>query len=659
MLFSFSTALWFIFYVLSYSFTQNLEYLEIFIKSSYFLSTISLYSFLLFLIYFDRKKGRVIRPISIWVFIIALLLCYIYIGTSWIIDGLYFNTSQQDWYESEGILFNIHLILTFLFIPLAIYLSRYRLLRIWAIDKKRLQYILWWVILFIFLTIVSVLVLPLFWVFSFEQYIGLFFLPFIFSVLYSTRKYDFLNFKLAFIRVSVFVCSILFSFLIVLWFKEFWWLVFPYDFKNYWGISWDIYFLEFLWAIILFLLIQYFLKQNILPYFKEEKLYNMLEEIKTALPFITSLVEVNSYLRKTFNAQCNISYVMVINDISDYCPVIINYFDWDNSRKYYMNDIVFLEENKNKILNYKTIKHQDPKTYIVFPLRDSHWKTVWVFEVWAKALADPYYTNEIQILSNFTYFISWYLKYLSVYRRMQDLSINLDRKVDEKTIEYNNLLSKQKEFIAYVWHEIKNPITNTLFLSESITSDIKSKVTHETQKDAEILYDELVKISHLVKYIFSAEKFDLNKVELYKNKINFSKFLSKEIESLQYTNERISFDVSIQEWIYFEIDEIQFRQVIQNLINNSIKFNSSENPQIHIKLQRNTKHFTLNIEDNGWWLTWEESKNIFDKYSTWTWNASGLGMGLYLCKRIINLHWGKIVAEESHRLWWARFTITI
>jgi hypothetical protein len=38
------------------------------------------------------------------------------------------------------------------------------------------------------------------------------------------------------------------------------------------------------------------------------------------------------------------------------------------------------------------------------------------------------------------------------------LNINLDKKVDEKTIEYNNLISKQKEFISMSSHEIKTPV---------------------------------------------------------------------------------------------------------------------------------------------------------------------------------------------------------
>jgi len=51
-----------------------------------------------------------------------------------------------------------------------------------------------------------------------------------------------------------------------------------------------------------------------------------------------------------------------------------------------------------------------------------------------------------------------HLKYIEIYSKINDLNINLDKKVDEKTIEYNQLLNKQSEFISMASHEIKSPI---------------------------------------------------------------------------------------------------------------------------------------------------------------------------------------------------------
>ncbi len=449
------------------------------------------------------------------------------------------------------------------------------------------------------------------------------------------------------------------SYLVIKTFDNYSEILFSNNFKSYWWISWELFFIEFIVWIILFFLIISVLKNKVLSYFQEGKFFDLLEEIKAKLPFITSLEKVNEYLKKEFQSKFSITHVHLQDNTLNYNSIILDYFNTDNSRMYFMNDIVFIEENKNKLWNYNILTFKKIKAYIIFPLRDTQWKTVWIFEIWNKSLKDPYYTSEILDLYKFTHYIRGHLKYLSVYKRMQDLSINLDKKVDEKTIEFNNLLNKQKEFIAYVWHEIKNPITNTLFLSDSIRQDINWKVDKGVQEDAGILYDELVKVSKLVKYIFSAEKFDLDKTKLYRSTLNISKFMQWELDYFQHNYKNINFTWSIQEWIIYEIDEIQFRQVIQNLINNAIKFINRDNPKIQISLGNKWKNIIVTIEDNWEWFSKNDSESIFDKYITGSWNATGLGMGLYLCKKIIELHDWDISVSQSDDLGWAKFTIRL
>ncbi len=63
---------------------------------------------------------------------------------------------------------------------------------------------------------------------------------------------------------------------------------------------------------------------------------------------------------------------------------------------------------------------------------------------------------------------------MSAHEKLQDMNVNLDKKVDEKTIEYNDLINRQKEFISVISHEIKAPITNAVFQSDGILDDLES-----------------------------------------------------------------------------------------------------------------------------------------------------------------------------------------
>lgn len=99
-----------------------------------------------------------------------------------------------------------------------------------------------------------------------------------------------------------------------------------------------------------------------------------------------------------------------------------------------------------------------------------------------------------------------------------------------------------------------------------------------------------------------------------------------------------------------KLDKIQFHQVLTNLLQNAIKFLDKKESIIIVEAYIQDSIFYMNIEDNGRGFHGINTEHLFDRYSTGSGESIGLGMGLYLCKKIVDMHGGNITADVSDRL---------
>ena len=95
-------------------------------------------------------------------------------------------------------------------------------------------------------------------------------------------------------------------------------------------------------------------------------------------------------------------------------------------------------------------------------------------------------------------------------------------------------------------------------------------------------------------------------------------------------------------------DKEKLRQVINNLIDNAIKY--TKNGAVTVKLEKTGNNIAIKVADTGKGIAKEDQKNLFEKYAR-TKDSSkytaGLGLGLYLAKVIVQQHAGKIWAESE------------
>lgn len=486
-------------------------------------------------------------------------------------------------------------------------------------------------------------------------------LPIIFFTWYGNNKYHFIDMKLSLWKASVFILSIFWS-ISVLYFIKNSVLHLGTGFKEYWWISSAFGIIDLIMGIVIFAPTHNYLWKVFLWDTRVAKFHSKITKLKKEIPFITNLSDLNDFLKIKFHKSLKINHIK-INLNKEQKSEIIHFFEnWWNNNNILINDFVFLEENKNKFDINKASAQLNRKTLLIFPLTNNKGEIIWTLSLGKKVLNQFYSSEEIEILEDFKTFIEWHLKYIEIYEKIHSLSVNLDNQVTEKTLGYNNLINKQKEFIALISHEIKSPIASAIFQADCLHDDVKhNRCSHDSIKEElDILNQLLLKAWNLINKLFSIQQFDIETIQLFKEKVDITELIESEVNLFQKMHEnKVIFLELASDLDFIEIDKIQFKQVIDNLITNAIKFSHKSNGKVCVSARKSEKFFHLDIEDNGKWFTDLNITKIFDKYSTGSSNAIGLWIWLYLCKKIVELHWGNIQADFWKKLWWAKISVKI
>ncbi len=240
-----------------------------------------------------------------------------------------------------------------------------------------------------------------------------------------------------------------------------------------------------------------FLEKQFLAQSAKVELKNKVRKLEKNISFLTYFPDLERYLRTEIKGIFKTSFCQLqIFPVQENKNDVQKYFENSLTDKIFINDIVFIEENKNRFHKDTFLSWLPKESFLVLPIFDTDGNTnIGIFIVGVKSFGDFYTIDEIDVLRDFVSFLELHLKYIRTYELLQDLSINLDKKVDEKTIEYNNLVNKQKEFISVISHEIKSPIANAIFQADSIIDDVENGdiSTQTLKEELDILNGELLK----------------------------------------------------------------------------------------------------------------------------------------------------------------------
>ena len=224
--------------------------------------------------------------------------------------------------------------------------------------------------------------------------------------------------------------------------------------------------------------------------------------------------------------------------------------------------------------------------------------------------------------------------------------------------ELKNANTLQDEFVNNYSHEFKTPITSIKGFAELL---LEEDVDEKTRKKyLKIIAEESEKLTYLANSSILLTK--LNSQGIIPNKKTYS--LDEQIRRCvivlepEYSKKKINLTCNLEEVNYFGSEEIM-EHLWMNLINNAIKY-TPEGGDISINLRSYSETIMFSVIDSGIGMTKEEIKQIFNKFYQVdkSKTTKGLGLGLTIVSRIVELVQGKIKVESEPNKG-SSFTVTL
>ena len=310
------------------------------------------------------------------------------------------------------------------------------------------------------------------------------------------------------------------------------------------------------------------------------------------------------------------------------------------------NEFILSPENFRPYIHPKDLKIYDEKVKLAF---EEKIISNFIYRIITKTGKVKYFQNSGHFLQN---------EFFGVVRDITK-ELRIEQKLKDKNLELNRSNSELESFNRVASHDLQEPLRKIqLFISR--INDMGSDTFSERQEDYfKKISSSANRMQTLIKYLLSYSRINISKKDYLMVDLNL--VMEKILEDLEAPIKETGIEILIDDLPEVRGVPFQLEQLFNNLISNSVKYHSTQQrPKINIywrKLERNEieyefrkkamQYYQITIEDNGIGFDQKYSDKIFELFQRLHYKNeySGSGIGLAICKKIVEKHKGHIVAQ--------------
>ena len=218
--------------------------------------------------------------------------------------------------------------------------------------------------------------------------------------------------------------------------------------------------------------------------------------------------------------------------------------------------------------------------------------------------------------------------------------------------EIEKLSKAKSEFISIASHQLRTPLTAIKGYISMILEGTYGKLPKKAERPVEDVYKSNERLIQLVNNLLSVSRIESGKMEMEREKTSIEDLISSVINIFKIEAKKkgifLKFEKLEKPLPEILIDSDKIREVISNLIDNAIKYTDKGGVTINLKIL-NSK-LQIQISDTGIGMTKDEISKVFESFSRGAAGTRlytrGVGLGLYVARRFVEMHQGKIWVES-------------
>lgn len=293
------------------------------------------------------------------------------------------------------------------------------------------------------------------------------------------------------------------------------------------------------------------------------------------------------------------------------------------------------------IIIYKScLQKEDGAIFLLLAMTSIISSTLWGIIKNNSSLGLSFYPFDL-IFAFLGFATFWFKRYFWNAEQTTKLAVSLQRAIKQKD-----------DFLANTSHELRNPLHGIINIAEAVLTSEKSSLSEQNAEDLKLLITVGRRMSLLLNDLLDLSQLRESNIQLKLDSLRIQSLASGVLDMLRFMTDGkpIELKMDIPDSFPNVVgDEKRIIQILFNLLQNAVKYTIEGTVSVSADIQQQTAR--IHITDSGIGMDQETQLRVFEPYeqgdSSMTAMGGGIGLGLSICKQLVQLHGGDLSVSSS------------